>query len=279
MKRSPWATRCAAVTVVVVLGLATLRADVSFTQVSTIEGGVAASLGSANKPMTMTTRVKGTKSRIDIDVVDTKVSGIVDLEAKQVTLLNHADKTAQVLSTTAPLPASPDAPMPTINASVKATGQTRTIEGVATDEHVLTMTISVSEMSGGQMPPEVQQMLKDVRFAITGSLWLAKTGPGAEEYLAFQKGAANLSSVLAGVVMGPSKGVGGLDKLFSALADAPGVPYLTEVTMSIDGTGPLVDMLKQQISGLKLVQKTTSVSTDTLPDDLFKVPADYTMKQ
>ncbi len=269
--------RCLATVVIVALCFATPRADLSFTQTITIEGPAAAAAGPANQPMTMLTRIKGTKLRGDVEGAGIKISTIMDIATKEMTVLNHEDKTAQVIT---PDKAA-NVPMPDLNVQVsfKPTGQKRTIESVEADEHALKMTLSMGEMAGGQLPKEAAAMLKDVRFVIDGSVWVTQQGPGATEYIAFQKAAlaANLPSMLAGL-FGTQKTGAGLDKMMSAMSEAPGLPYLTEMTMSVEGTGPMVEMMKQ-VSGMKMIQKTSAVSTEALADDLFKVPADYTVKK
>jgi hypothetical protein len=49
--------------------------------------------------------------------------------------------------------------------------------------------------------------------------------------------------------------------------------------MGVEGTGPMVEVVKQQIAGMKLVQKLSGINTDPVSDDQFKVPADYTVKK
>jgi hypothetical protein len=61
-------------------------------------------------------------------------------------------------------------------------------------------------------------------------------------------------------------------------ASAPGIPYLTEMTIEMQGEGPMVDALKQ-MGPMKMIQKVASVSTDALADDLFKLPAGYTIEK
>ena len=271
MKR-PLLTLC-----IVALSLAPLRADLTITQTITLEGGLASMLGGM-KP-TLTTRIKGTKARTDVDVMNQTMTTIADVVTKEITVLNSATMTAMVMTAGA-IPGLPaDAPGPKIDVSFKPTGQTKTVDGVACDDHVLGMTISLAEMAGGaQVPPDAAAMMKDVRIVMNGNSCIAKGGPGAEEYIAFQKAAtsAALDAVLKGAM--PGQQMQGLDKLFTATSSAPGLAYLTEITMTVEGTGPMVDMLKQ-MGAMKMIQKVTSVSTDTLADDLFKVPADYKVEK
>jgi hypothetical protein len=48
------------------------------------------------------------------------------------------------------------------------------------------------------------------------------------------------------------------------------------MNMTIDGTGQLADVMKQA-GPMKMTMKTTSVKTDAVSDDLFKVPEGYTI--
>lgn len=258
---------------IVALCLVSLRADVTITQTITIEGSMAGAMGS-DKP-TITTRIKGNKSRADVAGGPISVSSITDLDTKQVIILNAADKTAQVMN----MASSADKPvMPpsAIDLQYKATGAKRTIEGVSCGDHTFAMTIDMAQMgASGQMPPEAAEMMKGVKMVANGVTCVATEGKGVPEFIAFQK-AAIQAGLLSAVMGTPPSGKpgGGMEKLMAAAASAPGLPYVTEITMTFEGTGPMVDMMKQ-MGGMKIIQTTTAVSTDALGDDLFKVPADY----
>ena len=269
--------RCISTAAILVICVAPLRADLTIVQTMNLEGGFAAMMGGI-KPPTMTTRLKGAKARTDIDMMDQKITTIVDVTAKQVTMLNAATKTANVI-TAGEMPGLPaGAPTPKIDVSFKPTGQTRTIDGVSCDDYALDMTLSLAEMTGAQMPPEAAAQLKDVTIVLAGTSCIAKNAPGAAEYVAFQRTAAAnaLDWVLKGGV--PGQQIQGMDKVLAALSSAEGLPYLTELTLSFQGTGPMVDMMKQ-MGAMKMTQKVTSVSTDAIADDMFIVPADYKVEK
>jgi hypothetical protein len=48
------------------------------------------------------------------------------------------------------------------------------------------------------------------------------------------------------------------------------------MTMTVDGTGQVADMMKQ-MGAMKVTVRTSSIKTDALSDDLFKVPEGYTI--
>jgi hypothetical protein len=262
----------------------------------TIEGGPAAAMMAGKPPMAMVMRIKGKKARGDVDMMEMKISSLTDLSTKEIMLLNHTEKTAQSVSATSPLVPTTPVPEMKVDVTFTPTSQTRAIEGVQCTEHTFKMSVSMAEMTGQQaskegqpqipkegqpqMPKEAGEMMKGVKMVMDGSVWLALSGPGVAEYLAFQKAAAQ-ANLMAGIggVLGGQQSSGGMDKVLAALSEAPGLPYLMEMTMSVEGTGPIVEFMKAQMTGMKMIQRTTAVSTEPLSDDLFKVPADYTIKK
>ena len=98
--------------------------------------------------------------------------------------------------------------------------------------------------AGRNVPPEAAAMMKGLTMSMDGSIWVAKDVPGASEYMAFQK--AGLERDMAAAAMGASgMNIPGMEKLMKAMSGAEGLAYLTEMTMTIDGTGQMADMMKQ----------------------------------
>lgn len=261
------------------VGTAALRADVTIVQSTTIEGGMAA-MGGANMSPRLTTRVKGMKSRTDIDSGPVQVATITDLTAKQVVILRPDQKTATYVATTPPAGTgnpSPAAPpritLPDVQVTIKPTGKSQVIDGIKCDEYAFTSSMNMGEMGGPQMPAEAAAMMKDMKMNMAGSMWVAKDVPGAAEYMAFQKAAT--SAEMAAAVAGASgMNIPGMDKMMKAMGEVNGMAYLTEMTMTVEGTGPMADMMKQ-MGAMKITTRTSSVTTDAVADDVFTVPADY----
>jgi hypothetical protein len=231
---------------------------------------MAAMAGQAMSPKT-TSRIKGKKARNDIDAQMVQVSTIADLETNQVIVLRPDQKTAQVITPANAGTAAKNVAsgMPATDASVKPTGKSQVIDGIKCDEYSFAMSMNMGEMNpGGQMPPEAIEAMKGVKMNMTGSLWVAKEVPGAGEYLAFQKAAASteLGSILSGA---SGMHMPGMDKMMKAMGGLNGMAYMTEMTMTIEGTGQIAEMM-QQMGPMKITSKVTSITTDTLSDDLFK---------
>ena len=116
-------TRCLAICALVVLGSGAVRADVTVTTEVTIDGPMAAMMSGAMPRMIM--RVKGTKARMDVEVMGQSVATLTDLTARQVTVLMPGQKTAQVFDAGAA--AGGGAAVMPGRRRLEPTGQTQTI--------------------------------------------------------------------------------------------------------------------------------------------------------
>jgi hypothetical protein len=263
--------RCVAALAAVLLVVSvSVHADVTIKSTVSMEGGPMG--GATPGPMNQVTRIKGLKSRTDIEGPGQSTVIITDMAGKKVYMLNATAKTVQVFDSGAPA-GSADV-ISNLDVTVTPTGQTRAINSLTCQEHSFAMDMEMAQMAGAQMPPEAAEMMKGMTMVLKGSIWAAKEGPGAAEFAAFSKAAVELN--LAGVLSGgvPGKTNPALQRLMAATAKASGVPCLTEMNMTVDGAGPLADMMRQS-GAMKTTVKTTSVSTEALADDLFVVPADY----
>lgn len=256
---------------------AAVHADVTIVQTTTVEGGMAAMAGQSMSPKT-TSRIKGKKARNDIDAQMIQMTTISDLDANQVIVLRNDQKTAQIITpeTAATAIKNAASAMPATDSTVKPTGKSQVIDGVKCDEFTFSLSMDMSQMNpGGQMPPEAMEAMKGLKMNMAGSLWVAKEVPGAAEYMAFQKAAS--TNQLASVASGLSgMSMPGMDKMMKAMSSVNGMAYLTEMTMTIEGTGQIAEMM-QQMGPMKITTKVTSITTDPLSDDLFKVPEGYSV--
>jgi len=137
--------------------------------------------------------------------------------------------------------------------------------------------VNLSEIAAGQqqMPPEAAAMMQGMKMVMTGSIWVAKEVPGAADYFAYQKAVAAAGM---GALMGRASGMNmpGMEKMTKAMGSLDGMSYLTEIVMNVEGSGPMADMMKQ-MGGMKITTRTTSIKTEALGDDVFKVPEGFTI--
>lgn len=272
-------TKWIATVALLTLAYVPLRADITLVQTMTMEGAAAAMMQGGKMPKTVV-RIKGMKSRSDIEIMGQTMSAIGDLAAKQVILLDSAKKTARIITPDAVAAGAKGLTMPDMDVSLKPTGKSQVIEGQSCDEHAFTMKIDMGSMMGGGaegMPPEAAAAMQGVMMVMDGSIWMAKSAPGAEEYAAYSKAAvsANLLGALSGMKPGQSNGI---DKLMAATASVVGIPYLTEINMTFEGSGPMVAAMAQ-MGPMKMIQRVSSVSTEPITDDNFKLPEGYTIEK
>jgi hypothetical protein len=247
-----------------------LVADVSITMTSAIEGPMAAMVpGGGN--FTMVIRVKGSRTRMDFESVGPKMSAITDTTNRQVITLEHSRKTAHVLDQAAMIERAGGTPLTDIK--VDPTGRTETISGQVCEEYRVSMTMNLAAAAGAspQAPPGAAEMLKGLTWVLQGVQWVAKSGPGISELRALQKAALDASMPL-----GATSREGGINPLVRMVGQADGIVYLSEMEMTVEGTGPAVDMFKQ-MAPLKMVSRVTDVSLEPLGDELFTIPTDYTV--
>ena len=255
---------------VVGLSVGPVRADITVTQSSTMEGKAAVLMPAGQLPK-ITIRIKGMKARTDTETFGQTVTAITDLETREVMMLRPGSNIAQVIT---PQSVSARAAWQTskTDVSLKPTGKSRMIDRVSCDEHSFTLSMDMGSVGNPHIPPEA---MKGVTMLMNGSVWIAKSAPGAAEWMAFNKAAleSNLLSAIGGAGSQPA-----MDRLFEAWATA-GIPYLTEMTTRFEGrSGPMVDAMKE-MGDMKMVQRVTGVSTQLIAEDLFKLPAGYTIEK
>lgn len=260
--------------VIVALCSSGIVADVTVTSTVSIEGG-APGIPTGGMTPQMVTRIKGLKARSDVEVNGQTQTSITDLSTKQIIVLQHTQKTAQVYGPGAlPIPVKPGA-APKIDASSKATGRSRTINGAACDEYEVKMSMALADFAASPgMPAQAAEMMKDVLMVISGSVWVAKSGPGVSDFTTFQKAAAdaNMAAAFGGVVPGMQSG--GFERVLKAISAMPGLPHLTELQMNVEGAGQMVEAMRK-MGTMKVKNAVTAVSADTIGDEQFQVPADY----
>ena len=274
MKR--WLTVFAAVA----LCSAVLRADITIVQTTSIEGGMAAMAPGANTSSKSTTSIKGMKERREMSGGPISVTTIVDMAGKQIIVLRPDQKTATIVSPAKPPVTGTTSPVTppvsvSVDSAVTPTGKSQVIDGLKCDEYTFTTTMDLSGFGGAQAPPEAAAMLQGIKMKVAGSMWVTKDAPGAAEYTAFQKSSAT-SDMTAAAMGAAGMSMPGMEKMIKAMGSVDGLPYLSEMTMNVEGSGQIADMMKQ-MGAMKIITKVNSVSVDPISDDLFKVPEGYTV--
>jgi hypothetical protein len=274
--------RLAAPLLLAALAVVPIAADLTVTTVTTIEGAMMAGTPGGVTPKVVV-RISGTRSRMDVDTGEQVITTLSDTATNQAYVLRPDERTALLIQTDAAAADGAGASSSTVEASVKATGQKREIDGQSCDEYAVMLKLPLSALavgSGSALPPEAASMLKDVTLGISGSIWAARDAPGAAEYAAFQRVAGRMAAAIG---QRPPGGAGsplpiptGMDRLVTGFPEATGIPYLTELTTRLEGTGQLVALM-QQMGQMKITGKVSSISTEPVSTDIFTVPEGFTI--
>ena len=209
----------------------------------------------------MQTRIKATKMRADVKMMQQDMSILFDAGAKQVLMINHATKE---ISSPDPGAIAGNLPIAFGEAAVsmKPTGETKELLGRTCQGYAIEMTVPMTVNAD------------TITMRLSGTLWIADKGPGVEEYKALSRAAAESGFSTAFMAQGPA--MKGMVEMQKAMAEA-GIPMSQEFSMSLEGTGQAAAMLAQ-MGNMVMTMTVTSLSTDPVADDVFAEPAGYTKK-
>jgi len=255
MKKAPAHLLVLAVSLVCAVPRAS--ADVGVTMTMTMNAG-----GTAINSE-MHTRIRATKMRTDMRLMQQDASVLFDADTKQVLVINHATKE---ISSPDPGAMAGQLPIPMTFGdavvSMKPTGETKELLGRLCQGYAVQMTI----------PMTVNADTITMRMA--GTLWVLDKGPGVEEFKALSRAAAESGFSTSFMAQGPT--IKGMVEVQKTMAEA-GIPMSQEFSMSLEGTGPAAAMLAQ-MGNMVMTMAVTSFSTDPIADDAFTEPAGYTRK-
>jgi hypothetical protein len=240
---------------VLILSASAAFADLTVTTSVSVKAGQMASDG------TMTTFLKGTKALVDANLAGQQASVLSDAATRQQWLINHAAKQIQPYDPTQANAAIPIT-VGEAKASVKPNGQTKEILGSRCQgfdvEVVAPLTL------GGET----------ITLKLAGPAWVAKSGPGVEEFKASQKAFADAGLSVSMIAQGPQGKA--LSVAAKTLAES-GVVLEQAFQISMEGTGQMAQMMGK-MGAMTMTTKVTAISTDPIPDAKFALPEGYTKK-
>ena len=255
--------------ILVALAIVTL-ASASFADVtmkSTVTGQGMGMGGTVNS----TTFIKGAKMRTDTAIGDTVRTSIIDIDTMKMYSFDSKKKEADVFDISKLAgDIGQRVQVNDIKASVKANGKTKDLAGKNASGY--DMEVVVPAMMGGKDGVKV-----DVNLA--GPVWIVKDGPGTAEYLAFYK-----KAVEKGWFFGDprtAKGQPGqamaMGEMYRQLAATGGIPYEHQISVKMTAEGAMAGAI-EKMGNISMSTVVTSVEAGTLAEDLFAVPAGYTLK-
>lgn len=257
-------TRVAAAVLAFILAAAPAFADVTVKYTTSGKG----MMGMAGNIET-TTSIKGNKMRSEAVVAGNQSITIMDLDKQQMITLNPKKKEAEVLDL-ATFNAELADKVGTANAtaSVKATGETKQLLGVACKGYAVDISMPMTMGEGMTMT-----------MSMGGPMFLAVGAPGSKDFSAFYKAAAQKGFFFTNAQQAKAQPAQakGMAEMYKAMADLDGVLYEQVMDIKIQGEGPMAAMMSK-MGSQSMTVTATSVSTDALAEELFAIPAGYKVK-
>ncbi len=236
--------------------------DVTIKQATSGKGMGVAAAG------TTTTCIKGMKMRTEVEARGTVLTTIFDVENQKMYIFDSKKKSADVWDMQAfSEEMAKSVQTGEVKASVKPNGETKEVAGKTTTGYDLETSVPATIGGEGGMAMTV---------TLRGPMWIVKGAPGTQDYMAFYKAAAEKGWIFsdpraAKASPGQAKAMA---EMYRLLASTGGVPYETEMTISIAGEGPMASVMAR-MGGMSMTSTVQSVDTTALDDALFAPPAGY----
>ena len=241
---------------------APLLGDVTIRQTTTGKGLGIAGEGKA------TTYIKGMKMRSEAEARGNVAITIFDVENQKMYVVDSKRKSVDVWDMQAfSAELAKSVQTGEMHASVKPNGAKKEVSGKSAAGYDLE--ISMPATVGG---PNGMTMTVNLR----GPMWVVKGAPGTKDYQAFYKGAAEKGWIFSDprAAKGSPGQAKAMAEMYRLLAATGGLPYETDMTISVSGEGPMAAMMAR-MSGMTMTSVVESVDTTALDDALFAPPAGY----
>lgn len=218
---------------------------------------------------TSVTYIKGLKMRAEAAIGGKTVTTIYDVDAQKMYILDEKKKEADVWDMAAfsqqlSKSVSPDG----ARASLTPNGQTKMIGAHNADGYNIDIVVPTN-VAGNS-----------VTIAMTGTSWIAKGAPGAADYAAFYKGAADKGWIFTDprAAQGAPGQAKAMAVMYQQFAGIGGLPYESQLDIKAKGEGMVAAMMAR-MGSMTTTTTTDSVETGPVADVLFIPPADYTLNQ
>jgi hypothetical protein len=207
--------------------------------------------------------IKGLRIRTDQTIAGNQTSTIIDAQARQMWVINHAKKEVELYDMTRLTDGLSKVPVNEISATITPTSETRQIAGSTCTVHNVTISVPM------------QMASEKMTLVMSGPYCLVKNGPGQADYSAFYRKVAE-----DGLFFGDPRQAKGMPAQSKAMTEMYrrmselGVPFSTEMHVKFDGSSPMAAAMGK-MGGTAITTEVVSVSTAAIADSVFAVPADY----
>jgi hypothetical protein len=210
----------------------------------------------------MTQYIKGMKTRTDqTSGKGRRTSTIIDIATRQMIVLDNDTKEAEVIDMTTLSESLTKVGASDVTTSITPTGQTKKAAGQSCTVYDIKVAVPM------QVGPTAMTMV------MSGPHCLVKNGPGAADFQAFYRAAAEKGGFFdASQAKTRPAAAKAMTDMYRKMAEL-GVPFISEMTIGIEGSGPMADMMKKMAS--TITTEVFEVSTAAIDAAIFEVPAGY----
>jgi hypothetical protein len=219
---------------------------------------------------TQTIRIKGNKMRIDSAQGSRETAVILDVDGQRMILLDAKKKEASITPVAKLQEVMGKSTSGEVKASVKPTGETKTVAGMTCKVHDVSVAVPFSV--GG---PEMAMAL-----VMTGPACLSKDAPGYADYVRLYTTIAEKGFIFSDPkgAQGPGAAMAkGMANLQKTMAEA-GVALEQNMHAELKGDGPMAGMMGKMFK-FDSGGVVTKIETGDVDAALFEVPAGYKVKQ
>jgi hypothetical protein len=240
-------------------------ADVTVTATTS---GKAPMVGDLNG--SQTTRIKGSRMRIDSVQGDRETAVILDIEGQRMITLDVKKREATVMPAAKLQEALSKTTTGEVKASVTPTAETKTIAGMACKVHQVSVSVPFS--MGG---PEMQMAL-----VMAGPACLSKEAPGYADYVRLYTSVAEKGFILGDPrgAQGPGAAMAKGMASFHKTMAAAGIALDQNMHAELKGEGPMAGIMGKMFK-LDSGHVVTKIETGDIDAAVFDVPAGYKVKQ
>jgi hypothetical protein len=223
-----------------------------------------------------TTYIKGHKMRSDLQMGNRTQSTIFDLDAQKMYIFESGKKEADVWDMAEfgkQIGLNIDAD--NMKTSITPNGQKKPFGSLTADGYDMEVSVPAAMGNNKEMTMTV---------TLSGPVWIVKNAPGAAEYNAFYKAAAE-----KGWVFGDPRAAKGqpgqakaMAEMYRQFAEIGGIAYESDIQIKMGmaggpsgGPGGLMAGMMAKMGNMSAQTKIEDVQTGPLSDDLFAPPAGY----
>lgn len=211
--------------------------------------------------------IKGSSMRVDGSRGDDRSTTIYDVAAGRIVVMNPGRKQAEIHEM-AKVSTAVEQKLPShrVSSELEPTGRSKELLGVDCEEYTFVITAPIG---------------RDAKtlFSLRGSVWIAKGGAGLQDFLTFNRAAAEQHVVFGDfnstrAVLALTRGQ---TELYQRVGALGGMPYAIDMKFKFDGTGATIGLANKMAAGTR-VTTTTTVVTTPIPDETFTIPAGWKIK-